>query len=216
MEEAVAGTSTVAPLEGTESIDVDNHITNVNPIGAAFDPRTPNSVELLTSITCNPNRSPRDKSIRDMVNKEDAFNDGYDSDGEMGPFYNRTDKEGQQLFNEDDDDGVGFVAEIAIVDERGVGADTDGADDEVHVPIDSETLNGMNLVQLKNELKLRQQSVSGPKLILKKRLIEALDKKLPKHTDESLAKKKAAVTEAKKRIQHKACLLFQKKLFGKN
>jgi hypothetical protein len=30
-----------------------------------------------------------------MKNKEDAFEDGYnDSDGEMGPFYNRTDKEG--------------------------------------------------------------------------------------------------------------------------
>jgi hypothetical protein len=29
-----------------------------------------------------------------MKNKEDAFDDGYDSDGERGPFYNRTDKEG--------------------------------------------------------------------------------------------------------------------------
>jgi hypothetical protein len=73
-----------------------------------------------------------------MKNKEDAFDDGYDSDGEMGPFNNRIDKEGQQLFNEDDDDdGVVYVAERAIEDERGVGADTDGADtdgaDEVHV-----------------------------------------------------------------------------------
>jgi hypothetical protein len=145
MEEAVAGTSTVAPLEGNESIDaaidVDNLVNEIDPIGAAFDPRTPNT-EVPTSITCNPNRSPRDKSIRDMVNKEDAFNDGYDSNGELGPFYNRTDKEGQQLFNEDDDDGVGFVAERAINDERGVGADTDAADteavdDEVHVPLPS-------------------------------------------------------------------------------
>jgi hypothetical protein len=101
-----------------------------------------------------------------MVNKEDAFNDGYDSDGELGPFYNRTDKEGQQLFNEDDDDGVGFVAEKAIDDERDidtdVGADTDSADDvlvPVHVPIDLDTLNKMNTTELKNELKLRQQSV---------------------------------------------------------
>jgi hypothetical protein len=49
MEEAVAGTSTVAPLDGTESIDVNNLITDVDPIGAAFDPRTPNSVEVPTN-----------------------------------------------------------------------------------------------------------------------------------------------------------------------
>jgi hypothetical protein len=61
MEEAVAGTSTVAPL-GSESIDVgidvDNLINDVDPIGAAFDPRTPNT-EVPTSIVCNPNRSPK-------------------------------------------------------------------------------------------------------------------------------------------------------------
>jgi hypothetical protein len=59
-----------------------------------------------------------------------------------------------------------------------------------------DTLNGINLNQLKNELKLRQQSVYGVKFKLKERLIQALEKKLPKHTDESLAKKKAAATEA--------------------
>ena len=49
--------------------------------------------------------------MKDMKNKEDGFDDGYDSDGEMGPFYNRTDREGPQQFNEDDDDDVGVVAE---------------------------------------------------------------------------------------------------------
>jgi hypothetical protein len=158
MEEAVAGTSAVAPLQGIESainidnidIDVDDLVDSIIPIGAPFDPSAPNT-EVPTSITCNPNRSPRDKSIRDMVNKEDAFEKGYDSDGELGPFNNRIDKEGQQLSNEDDDDGVGFVAGRSIDDERGV--DTDAVDDEVpdHVPIDLDTLNGMNLNQLKNE-----------------------------------------------------------------
>jgi hypothetical protein len=164
MEEAVASTSAVAPKSviNTDNIDidVDNLVDEVDPIGAAFDPRTPNT-EVPTSITCNPNRSPRDKSIRDTKNKEDAFDEGYDSDGEMGPFYNRTDKEGPQLFNEDDDDGVGFVAERAIDDDErnvGVSADTDVAD-EVHVPIDDDTINKMNMMELKNELKLRQQSV---------------------------------------------------------
>jgi hypothetical protein len=95
--------------------------------------------------------------------------------------------------------------------------DMDVGEEEVtHVPIDSDTLDRMNLVQLKNELRLRQESSSGAKFKLKERLIQALDKKLPKHTEESLTKKKAAASEAKKRIQHKACLLFQKMLFGKN
>jgi hypothetical protein len=76
-----------------------------------------------------------------MVNKEDAFDDGYDSDGEMGPFYNRIDKEGQQLFNEDDDNCVGFVTERAIDDERDVDTDAGNMDTAVdivpdHVPID--------------------------------------------------------------------------------
>jgi hypothetical protein len=111
------------------------------------------------------------------------------------------DEEGQQLFNEDDDDGVGFVAERTIDDERYVGTDTYVADDEVHVhvPIHDDTINKMSMIELKNELKLRQQSVYGAKFQLKKRLIEALDKKLPKYTAESLAKKKATATEAKKK-----------------
>jgi hypothetical protein len=164
MEEAVGTTSTVAPLQGIESvidldldngIDVDNLIDSINPIGAPFDPSTPNT-EVPTSITCNPNRSPRDLSISNMVNKEDAFDDGYDSDGKMGPFNNRIDKEGQQLFNEDDDDDVGFVAERAIDDESDVGTDTDVADDEVHVcvPIDDDTIKKMNMIELKTAFKL--------------------------------------------------------------
>jgi hypothetical protein len=147
-----------------------------------------------------------------MKNKEDAFDDGYDSDGEMGPFYNRTDKGGQQLFNEDEDDGVGFVAERAI----GVGADTDtnGAD-EVHVQIDDDTINKINMIKLRNELKLRQQSIYGVKFKLKDRLIKTLDKKLPKYTAESLAKKKATATEAKKKNTTHGLSSFSKNAFWK-
>jgi hypothetical protein len=205
MEEVVAGTSAVAPESVINidniDIDVDNLVDEVDPIGAAFDPRTPKT-KVHTSITCNPNRSPRDKSIRDMKNKEDVFDEGYESLGKMGPFNNRIDKEGKQLFNEDDDDGVGFVAESAIDDivaEQSID-DTDAVDDEVHVhvhvPIDDDTINKMNMIGLKNELKLRQQSVYGVKFKLKDRLIKSLQKKLQKHTEESLAKKKTAGTEA--------------------
>jgi hypothetical protein len=53
-------------------------------------------------------------------------------------------------------------------------------------PIDSDTINRMNMMELKNELKLRQLSIYGAKYKLKERLMKALDKKLPKYTDESL------------------------------
>jgi hypothetical protein len=148
-----------------------------------------------------------------------AVNEGYDSDGELGPFYNRTDKEGPQLFNEDDDNGVGFVAERAIDDERGVGADMDGTDtdgaDEAHVPILLDEIDKMNMIELKNELKLQQQSLYGVKFKLKDQLIEALEKKVPKYTEESLAKKKAAASEAKKKNPTQGLSSFSKTAFWK-
>ena len=60
-----------------------------------------------------------------MKNKEDGFDDGYDSNGEMGPFYIRTNKEGPQLFNDDDNDDVGFVTIRLIDDENERDIDTD-------------------------------------------------------------------------------------------
>jgi hypothetical protein len=68
---------------------------------------------------------------------------------------------------------------------------------------------------LKNELKLQQQSVYGAKFQLKKRLIEALDKKLPKYTAESLAKKKAAATEAKEKKTTQGLSSISKTTFWK-
>jgi hypothetical protein len=140
-----------------------------------------------------------------MKNKEDTFDDWYDSDGEIDPFNNRTDKEGPQLFNEDDDDGVGFVAERLIGDEEIDDTAVDDTTDVVvipdHVPIDFDTMNKMNMVLLRVELKLRQQAVTGRKLELRDRSIKALDKMVPKYTEESLAKKKADAAEAKKKNQ---------------
>ena len=124
IEEAVAGTSTVAPLKDID-IDINNLIDDIDPIGAVFNPQTPNTVEVPTYIVCNPNRSPKDKSIKDMKNKEDGFDDGYDSNGEMGPFYIRTNKEGPQLFNDDDNDDVGFVTIRLIDDDNERDIDTD-------------------------------------------------------------------------------------------
>jgi hypothetical protein len=50
---------------------------------------------------------------------------------------------------------------------------------------------------------------------LKERLIKALDKKLPKHTEESPAKKKAAASEAKKKNPTQGLSSFSKSTFWK-
>lgn len=88
--------------------------------------------------------------MKDMKNKEDGFDDGDDSDGEMGPFYHRTDKEGPQLFNEEDDDDVGFVAGRLINDNNEREIDTYVViEDElqgVHVPIILDEINKTNLI----------------------------------------------------------------------
>jgi hypothetical protein len=73
----------------------------------------------------------------------------------------------------------------------------------------------MNTTELKNELKLRQQSVYGVKFKLKERLIEALDKKVPKYTEELLAKKKAAASEAKKKNTTQGLSSISKTAFWK-
>ena len=164
MEEAATSASTVAPLEDVDVdniIDIGDLIEAGDPtVGAEFNLQAPNAAEAPTSVVCNPSRNPRDRSMKDVKNKEVTFDDGCDSDGNMGPFCDRTDKEGPQLFDEDDDDGVGFVDERLIDDERDIVGDTavDDADADVAVPvpIDPETLNKMNVVQLKNELKLRE------------------------------------------------------------
>ena len=58
----------------------------------------------------------------------------------------------------------------------------------VHVPIPDDVLNskGMNVKQLKKELKNRLQLTSGVKNVLKERLKAVLDKKVPYYTDVQL------------------------------
>ena len=71
------------------------------------------------------------------------------------------------------------------------------------------------MIQLKNELKLREQLISGTKFKLKDRLLKALEKKLPNYTVESLAKKKASAAEAKKKDPIDELSSFSKTAFWK-
>jgi hypothetical protein len=71
------------------------------------------------------------------------------------------------------------------------------------------------MVQLRIELKLRQQSLSGVKFKLKDRLIKAFDKKVPKYTEKALAKKKLDDIEAKTKNTTQGLSSFSKTAFWK-
>ena len=98
MEEASTGTSAITPLEDADADDVanvNNLIEAVDlTVGADLNLRVTSAVEAPTSIVCNPNRSPRDRSMKGMKNKEYQWDNGYDSDREMVSFSDRTDEEG--------------------------------------------------------------------------------------------------------------------------
>jgi hypothetical protein len=150
--------------------------------------------------------SPRLKNLSNMEKNDKKFEDGYDSDGDDGPFYDVTSIEGKQFFEEDDDDGNIFVPERAIDDIVAVDdAIVDVAEKEeeevgVHVPIDEVYLKNMKGAQLKEELRLRYESTSGIKTALLKRLKKALLEEKPKYSieyieNEKIKKKEAAATK---------------------
>jgi hypothetical protein len=99
------------------------------------------------------------------------------------------------------------------IDDTAVDDTTDVVVIPDHVPIDLDTMNKMNMVLLRVELKPRQQAVTGRKLELRDRLIRALDKKVPKYTEESLAKKKADAAEAKKKESNRRIIFIFKNCF---
>jgi hypothetical protein len=90
--------------------------------------------------------SPRLKNLSDMEKNDNKFENGYDSDGDDGPFYDVTLREGKQFFDEDDDDGNIFVPERAIDDITAADDVVGGAEEEekeeeevgIHVPNDEE------------------------------------------------------------------------------
>ena len=81
------------------------------------------------------------KSIQDL---EERFDKGYDSDGQLGPFWGATTKEGPQLFDDDDDDGNCFVNEVSVEEQSNEEANT-----ETDADTNAETNSEMNTKQNK-------------------------------------------------------------------
>ena len=154
--------------------------------------------------------SPQKIELSIMEVDEEKHEEGYDSDGFIGPHWGAVRKEGRQLYdNDDDDDGTAVREELVdappppppppfpppLPGTEDKGYDSDGCIGPhtsetvpVHVPIPDDVLNskGMNVKQLKMELKNRLQLTSGVKNVLKERLKAVLDKKVPYYTDVQL------------------------------
>ena len=84
-------------------------------------------------------KSPRARNLQSIEGLEEKFDKGYDSDGQLGPFWGEITKEGPQLFDNDDDDGNCFVKEVFVEEQSNEEANT-----EKDADTNAETNAGMN------------------------------------------------------------------------
>ena len=148
---------------------------------------TPPFRELVTE------ESPRLRNLANLCKLEDNFDFGYDSDGELGPFFDMEDVEGVQMFDEPvlgeepppetpEDNNENEVCEA---EENNQPKGSNSGDNVAppaptgHVPIEEDELLKLNRDQLKHQLRIRGQKLSGNKSEMLERLQKALEEKLP-------------------------------------
>jgi hypothetical protein len=102
---------------------------------------------------------------------EDAHDLGYDSDGEIGPFFDAV--AGEEQFEDYDEEVVGVMESIPPLQ----------AQEDASTPpqLSEVAIRGMKVAELRSELKNRKQTVSGTKEVLVQRLISCMH--LPPSTD---------------------------------
>ena len=106
--------------------------------------------------------SPHIRSLRQIELLETKFDEGYDSDGESGPFIRMEDVEGEQIFDENGLPEVAPTEEAtAVTVESGDGENK--SEEPRHVPIKEDDLKKMSRDALKDELRLRGQALLGKK-----------------------------------------------------
>ena len=115
------------------------------------------------------NTSPRLRNLSNVKVLEKKFCDGYDSDGENGPFNNMEELEGPQMVDEEELP-VGKLVEARIEENNDDRTVIQGN----FVDIAEDRLRTMKRDELKEELRLRGQALSGNKDALLSRLKEAL------------------------------------------
>ena len=160
------------------------------------------------------------------MDHEEKFDDGFDSDGKCGPFFDCIHEEGTQLFNEDLNrlteiqvEGMDYNGEdscesesepIVTATECDIGVDGVGDGAPIHVPIKEEQLVKMKAADLKRELKARNQPLSGNKSTLLQRLRETLANKIPVGPKPEVDKEK----RTEKRTKQNSTLFLLEKHIG--
>ena len=75
------------------------------PPATAMDQNDPKTQQTATMVTTNSiiiPYSPGERDLRSLYEYEDRFDNGYDSDGRIGPFWECLEDEGEQDYDEDD------------------------------------------------------------------------------------------------------------------
>ena len=128
---------------------------------------------LPPSVIGVPLLSPQRRDLSRISAIEELFENGYDSDGLKGPFFDAIEEEGEQDFDEDSLDSKPHTAEI----EEEEGGNTSNTSDQV--VLTKNIVMNMGVKMLKDELKKRQLKVGGNKKSLQERLLTALESNVP-------------------------------------
>ena len=176
-------------LLGTAASDPMTDIENgaVEPTGATD--ALPRSPKHTTTVPRESIASPKQIQLPSFNFHEDDLDNGYDTDGQIGPFNDCIELEGEQDFEEDsnipvlevlgrgdtDDETNDIVVAVEVINEESTVVN----DPLEHVPIEDGVLMKMSKPDLQENLRSRGQRVSGNKGELQKRLKDTLRKKIP-------------------------------------
>ena len=139
----------------------------------------PESIE-ITSL----DGTPKVRNLQHIEKSESAFDEGYDSDGEMGPFWDAVQEEGDQYWEEQQlpphrNETTTIVTNSETTTNAGSnhdGGESDGRTEETRTPLTLDEIKSKKREWIANELKLRLRPFHGKKLELAERLKKAMDK----------------------------------------
>ena len=158
--------------------------------------------------------TPKRQDLSKIGRMENSFEMGYDSDGEIGPFWGVVKQEGDQLFEEQNliatedtrtaDSSPNSQMEASTIDtakaadsgKETVQNNNDNNDDNNDNKLTAAVIGAMQKPMLQNELKLRLESVKGNKNVLVDRLKKSVNRKVKRYgslEEAQLEKKKKKI-----------------------